>query len=66
MILIIILIIAYFIIAFIFGFICYDNFIGVTDTAWILGLLWIIVVPFMIIYSLLNAIVKWFQKYSKI
>lgn len=63
MILIIIFIIIYFIIAFIFGSICYDSFIGVTDEAWILGFLWILVVPFMIIYSLLNTIVNWFQRY---
>ena len=63
MILIIISIIIYFIVAFIFGSICYDSFIGITDVAWILGLLWILVVPFMIIYSLLNTIVNWFQRY---
>ena len=60
---IIISIIAYFIIAFIFGSICYDWSLCIHDTAWVLGLLWCIVVPFMIIYSLLNAIVKWFKKY---
>lgn len=49
----------YAIIACIFGCLCYDNFIGVTDSAWILGLLWGIVLPFMIIYALLNTIIKW-------
>ena len=49
----------YAIIAGIFGCLCYDNFIGVTDSAWILGLLWGIVLPFMIIYALLKTIIKW-------
>lgn len=57
----IVLIVIYFIIAFIFGCICYENFIGITDSAWILGLLWGIALPFMIIYALLYTIVKWFQ-----
>lgn len=55
------IVITYTIIAFIFGCLCYENFIGITDSAWTLGLLWGIVLPFMIIYALLYTIVKWFQ-----
>lgn len=58
-------IVIYTIIAFIFGCLCYDNFIDVNDLAWILGLIWVIVLPFMIIYALLNTIIKWFQMYWK-
>lgn len=61
MLIIIALIIIYTIIAFIFGCLCYENFIGVTDLAWVLGLLWGIVLPFMIIYALINTIIKWFK-----
>ena len=63
MLIIIVLIVIYFIIAFIFGCLCYENFIGITDSAWILGLLWGIVLPFMIIYALLNAVIEWFKTY---
>jgi hypothetical protein len=59
----IVLIITYIIIAFIFGCLCYDNFIGITDSAWILGLLWGIVLQFMVIYALLNTVIKWFKMY---
>jgi hypothetical protein len=55
------IVITYFIIAFIFGYLCYENFIGITDSAQILGLFWGIVLPFMIVYALLGTIVKWFK-----
>ena len=55
------IVITYFIIAFIFGCLCYDNFIGVTDSAWTLGIFWIIVLPPMIVYALLITIIKWFK-----
>lgn len=54
-------IVIYTIIAFIFGCLCYENFVNITDTAWILGLFWGIVLPFMIIYALLNTVIKWFK-----
>ena len=63
MLIIIILIILYFIIAFIFGCLCYERFVGVNDSAWTLGLLWGIILPFMIIYALLGTVIKWFQMY---
>jgi hypothetical protein len=59
MLIIIVSIVIYTIIAFIFGCLCYDNFVSVTDLAWILGLLWGIVLPFMIIYALLNTIINY-------
>ena len=60
---IIALIIIYAIIGCIFGCLCYDNFISVDDSAWTLGLFWGIVLPFMIVYALLNTVIKWFQMY---
>jgi hypothetical protein len=57
------IVIIYAIIAFIFGCLCYDNFVGITDAAWILGLFWGIVLPFMIIYVLLSTVINWFQIY---
>lgn len=57
------IIITYTIIAFIFGCLCYDNFVGVNDSAWTLGLLWGIVLPLMIVYALLSTVIKWFQIY---
>ena len=59
----IVLIIIYTIIAFIFGCLCYDNFVDVNDSAWTLGLLWGIVLPFMIVYALLGTVIRWFQIY---
>lgn len=53
----------YAIIACIFGCLCDDNFTGITDSAWVLGLFWGIVLPFMIIYALLNTVIKWFKMY---
>ena len=63
MLIIIVSIVIYFIIAFIFGCLCYENFASITDTAWILGLTWGIILPFMIIYALLNTVIKWFKMY---
>lgn len=53
----------YAIVACIFGCLCDDYFIGITDSAWVLGLFWGIVLPFMIIYALLNTVIKWFKMY---
>lgn len=57
------IVIIYTIIAIIFGCLCYDNFVSVNDSAWTLGLLWGIVLPFMIVYALLGTVIKWFQIY---
>lgn len=62
MLIIIVSIVIYAIIGFIFGCLCY-NFVSVTDSAWTLGLLWGIVLPFMIVYALLSTVIKWFQMY---
>ena len=58
-------IVIYAIIAFIFGVLCYKNFEDDIDLVCILGLFWGIVLPFMIIYALLNTVIKWFQMYWK-
>lgn len=63
MLIVIVSIVIYAIIACIFGWLCDDNFIGITDSAWILGLAWGMVLPFMIIYASLNTIIKWFKMY---
>lgn len=57
------IVIIYTIIAIIFGCLCYDNFVSVNDSAWTLGLLWGIVLPFMIVYALLGTVIRWFQIY---
>ena len=58
---IVLIVITYAIIGFIFGCLCYDNFMSVNDSAWVLGLLWGIVLPFMIVYALLGTVIRWFQ-----
>lgn len=65
MLIVIVSIVIYAIIGVIFGCLCYDNFVSVDDSAWTLGLLWGIALPFMIIYALLNTVIKWFQMYWK-
>lgn len=60
------LILIYIIIGSIFMITCLWEFPTMADELiWLLGIFWIIVLPFMIVYALLNTVIKWFKMYRR-